>query len=445
MSLPVHGHDGACPASSIQEGRDANHREPPRTPGRHRPAPAASGWGAARALWLSALLGLSGAHGAASHASHGPAAPRATLPVASPTPPTPGHTPAGTPPDSVPPATITVIPGLKISPEIGIGFGTMAIHSGWPRRGARMEYRVLYTTRHQMELRVSNRTDDFLGSLWEARFEGSFQRFPDNYFGGGNAPVDGDKLEYTPTGGYGFVAFTRPLPVIHPAVQIVAGARAETWSISRVRKVDGTPGAALILGPQVTGHDGGTTDLWELGLEYDSRDSRDVPTRGLHVAQRLGSSLAGRFDYRAAESWIAAHETLGPRWEVAGRLWQKTLFGDPPFFVQPDLGNEDVLRGVPNKRFRDRSAQAAQAELRFNFSLALPVIASWLGKDWQLATFAETGRVGHSLADASRAALHHSGGVGGRLIFNGRTGAMRGDLGFSEHGMALIVKFNQAF
>jgi hypothetical protein len=35
--------------------------------------------------------------------------------------------------------------------------------------------------------------------------------------------------------------------------------------------------------------------------------------------------------------------------------------------------------------------------------------------------------------------------VGGRLIFNNRVGAMRGDLGFSEHGVALIVKFNQAF
>jgi len=83
--------------------------------------------------------------------------------------------------------------------------------------------------------------------------------------------------------------------------------------------------------------------------------------------------------------------------------------------------------------------------LRFNFPLALPIIRSWLGKDWQIATFAETGRVGSDFEDASHAALNFSGGVGGRLIFNNRVGAMRGDLGFSEHGVALIVKFNQAF
>ncbi len=437
MSDPVHGHDASCrPASSIQHGRDTNHPDVRTRPRRPRRAPPASGLFALRATCAVTLALATGALAARSAAPQPPPAP-----AASPT----SHTPHTTPPDSLIPSKLTLIPGLKISPEIGIGLGTMAVHTGWPRPGARMEYRILYTTRNQMELRVSNRTDNIFGSLWEARFEGSFQRFPDNYFGGGNNPVDADKVEYSPTGGYGFMRFTRPLPFIHPAVQVVAGVRAEGWDITGIRKDDGSPGADLILGPHVTGHDGGVADLWELGVEYDSRDSRDVPTRGLHVAQRLGTSLAGDFAFQTSESWIAAHGTLGPRWEVAGRLWQKTMFGDPPFFVQPDIGNEDVLRGVPNKRFRDRSAQAAQAELRFNFALALPLIHSWLGKDWQIATFAETGRVGDSFTDASRGDLHYSGGVGGRLIFNERTGAMRGDLGFSPHGVAFIVKFNQAF
>jgi len=346
---------------------------------------------------------------------------------------------------TAPASKLTIIPGLKISPEIGIGLGTMAVHSGSPRPGARMEYRVLYTTRNQMELRVTNRTDGFFGTPWEARFEGSFQRFPDNYFGGGNDPADADKVEYSPLGGYLFTEFRRPVPALHPALRVVAAARVERWDITRVRKEDGTPGAALILGPHVTGYSGGLADVWEAGFEYDTRDSRDVVTRGWHIAQRFGTSLAGDYAFRQAESWIAAYETLGPRWEVAGKLWQKTMFGDPPFYLEPNLGNEDVLRGVPNKRFRDMSAQAAQAELRFNFALALPIIRSWLGKDWQLATFAETGRVGRDFEDASHAKLHYSGGVGGRLIFNERAGAMRGDLGFSEHGVALIVKFNQAF
>jgi hypothetical protein len=339
----------------------------------------------------------------------------------------------------------TVIPGLKISPEIGIGVGTMVVNPASPRPGSRMEYRVLYTTRGQTELRASNRTSDFFGTPWEARFEGSFQRFPDNYFGGGNNPDDSLKVEYSPIGGYGFTYSTRPLMASMPPVKFVTGVRVDAWDISRIHRTDGGPDAAQILGPQVPGHDGGVSDFWETGLEYDTRDNKDVPARGLHASQRVGASLAGGFTYQGLETWVAAYETLGRRWEVAGKLWQKTLVGDPPFFAEPNLGNEDQLRGVPHKRFRDKSAQLAQAEIRFGFPLALPIIASWLGRDWQVAAFGETGRVGGTFAEASRENLHYSGGVGGRLIFNNRVGCMRGDLGFSEHGMAFIVKFNQAF
>lgn len=351
-------------------------------------------------------------------------------------------------PDSTPTVTeigYTVIPGLKISPEIGIGVGMMAVNPQSPRQGARMEYRALYTTRGQAELRVSNRTTNFFGSLWEARFEGSFQRFPDSYYGGGNNPDDSAEVEYSPLGGYAFTYFTRPIVPAVPAVKFLAGVRAEVWDISDIHRVDGHPGAAQILGPGVAGYNGGLADLWEAGIEYDSRDNKDVPARGLHAAQRLGTSLATEDAFQSSESWIAAYETLGRRWEIAGKLWQKTLFGAPPFFAEPNIGNEDVLRGVPHKRFRDKSAQAAQAEIRFGFPLALPLIRSWLGKDWQIAAFGETGRVGHNFTEASRENLHYSGGVGGRLVFKNRVGAMRGDLGFSEHGMAFIVKFNQAF
>ncbi len=342
-------------------------------------------------------------------------------------------------------AGYTIIPGLKISPEIGIGVGMMAVNPQSPREGARMEYRLLYTTRGQAEARISNRTTEFFGSQWEARFEGSFQRFPDSYFGGGNNPNDSDETEYSPLGGYAFTYFTRPIVAAVPPIKFIAGVRAEFWDISDIHKADGSLGASQILGPQVSGYRGGLADLWESGIEYDARDSKDVPARGIHASQRIGTSIAAKDAFRSSESWIAAYQTLGRRWEVAGKLWQKTLFGNPAFFVEPNLGNEDVLRGVPHKRFRDKSAQAAQAEIRFGFPLALPLIAGWLGKDWQIATFGETGRVDSDFEEASQGTLHYSGGVGGRLVFNNRVGCMRGDLGFSEHGVAFIVKFNQAF
>jgi hypothetical protein len=340
----------------------------------------------------------------------------------------------------------TIIPGLKISPEVGIGLGTMVVNPASPRPGSRMEYRVLLTTRGQAEVRVSNRTQKFWGSKWEARFEGDLQRFLDNYFGGGNEPSDEEEVEYIPTGGYAFTTWSRPfLRTLVPSVNFVGGARVDAYRVDHVARVDGQPGADTILGPGVTGYKGGVADQWTAGLEYDTRDNRDVPSRGLWAVHHFGTSLAGTSRFQSTESWFAAYETLGRHWEVAGKVWQKTLFGDPAFFVEPNLGNEDVLRGVPHKRFRDKSAQAVQTEIRFGFPLALPIIRSWLGKEWQVAAYGETGRVGSDFTEASQAKLHYSGGVGGRLIFNDRVGAMRGDIAFSEHGYALIVKFNQAF
>src|SRR5690606_32190022 len=126
------------------------------------------------------------------------------------------------------------IPGLKISPEIGVGLGAMVVHPASPRPGSRMEYRLLYTTRHQSEVRVSNRLDDAFGTRGELTLEGSFQRFPDNYFGGGNDPSDADEVEYTPLGGYAFAQYLRPLG--DGPFKAFAGLRAERWSISNVRK-----------------------------------------------------------------------------------------------------------------------------------------------------------------------------------------------------------------
>jgi len=103
------------------------------------------------------------------------------------------------------------------------------------------------------------------------------------------------------------------------------------------------------------------------------------------------------------------------------------------------------LRGITRKRLRDNSAQALQAEARYLFALKLPLIARYLGYQWQIAAFGGCGRVGEDFAGASREALHWSGGVGGRLIIGKRLGALRGDLGFSEYGVGLYIDFNQAF
>jgi len=325
---------------------------------------------------------------------------------------------------------------------VGVGLGLLGFHSAWPDTGSRFDVKLLATTREQFQFRVRHRLAASAERSWEWRGEADALWFPDSYFGGGNAPRDGDEHYYTPKGGSLSAAWFKT--VSGPARFTFSG-KALSFRIEDVRKADGAAADPAVLGPGVRGYAGGFADLWEAGFEIDGRDDPVLPSRGYYAGHRLGRSLAGEFDYASAESWATGHWAFAGRWEAAAKAWQKTLTGEPPFFLEPHLGDEKILRGVRHKRFRDRSAQAFQAELRFGFPLALPLFASWLGRNWQIAAFGETGRVGSDFAAASRASPHFSGGMGGRLIVGKRHGAIRGDIAFSPYGAALIVDFNQAF
>ncbi len=334
-----------------------------------------------------------------------------------------------------------IVPGIKVSPEVGIGVGAVAFHSALPEPGSRFDVKLLVTTRSQIDARIRHRNLNFLGSDWELRGEAEALRFPDSYFGPGNSHDDSEETYYTPQGGRLGLEFLRPVK----AFRFLLAGKVESFSIIDKRKANPDSVLQAVLVPGVLGYKGGTTDLWEVGVEYDTRDNLDVPKQGVYAGQRIGTSLAGEFQYQSFETWVNGYYPLGEHWETSVRLWQKTLGGEPPFFVEPWLGDENILRGVNHKRFRDKSAQSAQAEVRFGFPLSLPLIDAWLGHEWQLATFAEAGRVGSDFVEASQADMHYSGGVGGRLVIGKRLGVIRGDLAFSAYGFALIIDFNQAF
>ena len=178
----------------------------------------------------------------------------------------------------------------------------------------------------------------------------------------------------------------------------------------------------------------------------DTRDDDRLPSRGWHAGHWIGHSLAsGRYPYGAMETWLAAYAVPARDWEAAAKVFQRTVSGEPPFYALPYLGDKRLLRGIPGKRLRDRSVQAAQAEVRWGFRLAVPGVAAFLGDTWQLAAFAGVGRVGPDFTAASLESPHPSGGVGGRLILGKRLGAIRGDLGFSGFGLGVYIDFNQAF
>ncbi|MFN0103254.1 MAG: BamA/TamA family outer membrane protein [Bryobacteraceae bacterium] len=104
-----------------------------------------------------------------------------------------------------------------------------------------------------------------------------------------------------------------------------------------------------------------------------------------------------------------------------------------PFYLQPILGGSDDLRGYRFFRFSDRNSMVMNAEYRWEI---------FSGLDG--AIFADAGKVFPRRGMLNFRDLESSAGFG--LRFNARNATfMRLDVGFSQEGVQLWIKFNDVF
>jgi len=104
-----------------------------------------------------------------------------------------------------------------------------------------------------------------------------------------------------------------------------------------------------------------------------------------------------------------------------------------PFYLQPQLGGSNDLRGFCPFRFYDDNLIVFNAEYRYEIFAGL-----------DMAIFGDAGKVFHSKKDWNVDDLEGSWGVGMR--FNARNAVfMRIDAGFSREGFQVWVKFNNVF
>ncbi len=335
-----------------------------------------------------------------------------------------------------------VIPILMVNPENGIGAGAKYVHRASSESSNEWDLHFYLTTKHQWELKVERLWGGFFEDAAALRSEAHFFYYPESYFGLGNDPLEVDELVYQPLGmsleeswehdlwqslrvkASGYVSLLeirgwRGLPPDRPD---------DFWENHPIRMRAGSGGME--------------NDLWSLSVEWDSRDEEKAATRGVYAGQKIGHSLIfDFFSYGWYETWVAAYTSFGGGFEAAGKIFQQSVTGSAPFTELPYLGDKRLMRGVTRKRLRDRSAQALQTELRYQFDVPLPDLIN----TWQIAVFAESGRVGNDIAEASRGELHFSGGVGGRVVLGRRLAVLRGDLGFSKWGPGIYIDFGQAF
>jgi stalled ribosome alternative rescue factor ArfA len=165
-----------------------------------------------------------------------------------------------------------------------------------------------------------------------------------------------------------------------------------------------------------------------LGLSQviDSRNSNTYPTAGTYIGLNYsyapdlfgGENFSGtltKFDLRTFKS-------LNRKTVIGLNANYQTLQGDnTPFYLLPQLGNDQIMRGYYTGRYRDQSLLAAQAELRYRFHPRFGVVG-FLG-----------GGTVYSNGNLELTALKPSYGGGMRYFFDVERGlSIRLDYGVGE-------------
>jgi outer membrane protein assembly factor BamA len=105
-----------------------------------------------------------------------------------------------------------------------------------------------------------------------------------------------------------------------------------------------------------------------------------------------------------------------------------------PFFDLPIIGSHSTVRGIPSRRYTDKSAMSASLEYRYRI---------WRHFDWGM--FVDTGQVGPQIGDFSLSKDRLHTGYGMRLMMHAGKRAMSLDVAHSREGWAIYADFTPDF
>jgi len=173
---------------------------------------------------------------------------------------------------------------------------------------------------------------------------------------------------------------------------------------------DRNGGSGILAGPMIT---------------FDSRNNNTYTHKGIVVNAYL-NVMHGLFadnNYKGSFFNIeyAQFFQLRKRWVLGINVQEQSLLGkEAPFYLLPELGNDEMMRGYYNGRYRDKNMVAGQTELRYRLSDRIG-----------LAAFAGTGTVFRDSFSFNQLKPNYGGGL--RYFFDTEKGlTMRFDYGVGQ-------------
>jgi hypothetical protein len=177
--------------------------------------------------------------------------------------------------------------------------------------------------------------------------------------------------------------------------------------------------------PPIESINGGSGIFAGPSLVYDSRDNNTYSTKGMiinayfnamHGILSNNAYVGGFFNIEYSQFFL-----LNKKLVLGLDIQEQSLTGGvSPFYLLPELGSDEMMRGYYNGRYRDRNFIAGQAELRYRINDRIGVVG-----------FLGTGEVAHDMFTANTLKPDYGGGV--RYFFDTEKGlSIRADYGIGE-------------
>ena len=334
-----------------------------------------------------------------------------------------------------------LLPALSSAPETGIEFGGAALFSFYTDtldRGTRVSSLFGYstlTTKGQVKLSLN-------ANYWTPQnkfhYTGviSFYNYPFNFYGVGNNTKATDEKHIGEKRYKVALAAEKRLGDNFYA-GVVAGVIKYFYPYSYDY-------SSILYSPAVQDRHGGASAYIGPSFTFDTRNNNTYTTKGIiistyynimHGAYANNSYRGGFFNIEYSQFFLLTKQIV-----LGLDIQEQSLTGGrSPFYLLPQMGSDEMMRGYYQGRYRDRNYIAGQTELRYR-----------INKRFGIVGFVGTGEVFHSDFSFSQLKPNYGGGV--RYFFDIEKGlAIRMDYGVGQkpagekRASGLYVALGQSF
>ena len=189
---------------------------------------------------------------------------------------------------------------------------------------------------------------------------------------------------------------------------------------------DKITGGIFSTDPNILGKPGGRVLFVGLSQSYDTRNSNNYPTKGFfgRLSYQYAPDFFGGDHFNGSQIKLNIRNfwSLSPKFVLGAQgMYNTILSNNTPFYLLPQLGNDEMMRGYYSGRYRDKNLLALQTELRYRYSNRFGAVL-----------FAGTGTV-WGKTDFDTDAFKPNYGAGFRYFFDPAKGlSIRLDYGVGE-------------